>query len=88
MLKIMSTAIEDDGRLDEATLERIWSNLPTHVCERHRRQARNVRPTADDPKPTDWKIEERPRNISVPSRWYYRRCVDFVYTWFVFTQVK
>jgi hypothetical protein len=53
MLKIMSTAIEDDGRLDEATLERIWSNLPTHMCERRRRQARNVRPTADDPKPTD-----------------------------------
>lgn len=72
MLKIMSTAIEDDGRLDEATLERIWGNI--HMLERHRRQARNVRPTADDPK--------------VPSRWYYRRCVNFVYTWFIFAQVK
>ena len=47
----------EDTRIDEGTLERIWSNLMNHLCERHGRQARNVNPTSDNPRPTDWEIE-------------------------------
>jgi hypothetical protein len=49
---------EEIQRIDEGTLEKIWSTLPNLICHRHRTLARNVRPTADNPRPTDWNIEE------------------------------
>jgi hypothetical protein len=44
-------ASDDSQRIDEGTLEKIWTTLPDQICHRHRTMARNQQPT-------DWNIEE------------------------------
>ena len=70
------TLAEEDGRIDEATIEGIWTTIMLQLCNRHRTQARNVKPTADNPRPTDWKIEDlRKRHYKggYPDAEYFRR---------------
>lgn len=48
----------DNEGIDEDTIVGIWTTIMIQLCNRHRTQARNVRPTTDNPRPTDWKIED------------------------------
>ena len=46
------------NQIDEDSLRGIWTTLPTQLCNRHREIARNRVSTPDNPRPTDWNIEE------------------------------
>lgn len=66
------------NQIDEDTLRGIWSTLPTQLRNRPRWQARNVRPTEDNPRPTDWNVEDlRKEHYSVgyPDPDYFRRYI-------------
>lgn len=56
------------NQIDEDTLRGIWTTLPTQLCNRHRHQARNA-------KPTDWKIEDLRKEHygAYPEAEYFRR---------------
>jgi hypothetical protein len=63
-------------QIDEDTLRGIWTTLPTQLCNRHRDKARNKKPTPDNPRPTDWKIEDlRKEHYSggYPDSSYFKR---------------
>lgn len=68
--------MSSDNQIDEDTLRGLWTTLPTQLCSRHRERARNVAPTDDNPRPTDWKIEDLRREYyegGYPNAEYFRK---------------
>jgi hypothetical protein len=69
----MAADENENQRIDDATLEKIWATLPNQICHRHRILARNVKPTPDNPRPTDWNIEKlRKEDYSSYGEKYFR----------------
>jgi hypothetical protein len=69
-------SLRSGSQIDDDTLRGIWTTLLTQLCNRHRERARNIKPSDDDPRPTDWKIEDlRKEHYSggYPDSTYFRR---------------
>jgi hypothetical protein len=67
--------MSSETQIEEDSLRTIWTTLPTYLCNRHRQQARNVSPTDDNPRPTDWNIEDLRRDYygAFTDARYFRR---------------